>query len=412
MKIYNLIYRPITTLVGVLLYPIALFNKRLREHTGSMTPKLANSVWIHASSVGEVNGIRPFIERIVALYPTENIVVTTMTTTGKEIAQKISPKIITSLVPFDSPIFVKSFLSRINPKLLVIAETELWFSMINECYKRQIPIMLANARLSDKSYPKYLKYKALFSSLLTKLKIVVAQSELDRTRFVELGAKEVVVGGNIKFSVSLPEYNSAEIRTKYGYKSDDLIITWGSSRPGEEELIIKAYNRLLFDYPNLKLIIVLRHIQRLKELVPNLNSQDYTTFSDFTPNKKILFVDAMGVLNQFYACSDIAIVGGSFFNFGGHNPLEPAYYSKPIIIGNYHSSCLDSVEKLQEQNAIIVSSEAELLVDLRKLLSNSSLRKEMGTQAKKTLKLHSHAIENNFSHFQQLFSQTIHNNKG
>ena len=169
--------------------------------------------------------------------------------------------------------------------------------------------------------------------------------------------------------------------------------------------------RLLFDYPNLKLIIVLRHIQRLKELVPNLNSQDYTTFSDFKPNKKIMFVDAMGVLNQFYACCDVAIVGGSFFNFGGHNPLEPAYYSKPIIMGNYHSSCLDSVEKLQEQNAIIVSSEAELLVDLRKLLSNSSLRKEMGMQAKKTLKLHSHAIENNFSHFQQLFSQSIYNNK-
>lgn len=407
MNIYNIIYRPISILLGMLLYPVALFNKRIREHTGSRAPKLDNSIWIHASSVGEVNGIRPFIEKALALYPHEKIVVTTMTTTGKEVAQKISPQLIVSLVPFDSPLFVETFLKRVKPKLLVIAETELWFSMINECFHRKIPIMLANARLSDKSFPNYLKYKAFFSTLLTKIEIVVAQSELDRERFLQIGAKSVVTGGNIKFSVNLPDYNSQEIREKYSFTPEDLIITWGSSRPGEEDLIIRIFRALLPDFPNLKLIIVLRHIQRVKEVTANLESQAYTTFSDFSTNKPILIVDTMGVLNQLYACSDIAIVGGSFFDFGGHNPLEPAYYSKPIIMGNYHSSCLDSVEKLIEQDAIVISSETSLLVDLKELLANSELREEMGKQAKRTLALHAQAVENNFYQFEQLLAQTV-----
>lgn len=412
MKIYNIIYRPITNLLGALLYPISLFNKRIREHTGRVIRQLDSSIWIHASSVGEVNGIRPFIEKVLAFYPDEKIVVTTMTTTGKEVASKISSRLIVGLVPFDSPLFVKSFLKRIKPKLLVIAETELWFSMINECFQRKIPIMLANARLSDKSFPKYLKYKIIFSTLLTKIAIVVAQSELDRERFLKVGAKNVVTGGNIKFSVNLPDYNSQEIRKKYGFAPEDLIITWGSSRPGEEDLFIRIFKALLPDFPNLKLIIVLRHIQRVKEVTANLDSQAYTTFSDFTPNKKILIVDAMGVLNQLYACSDIAIVGGSFFDFGGHNPLEPAYYSKPIIMGNYHSSCLDSIEKLIEQDAIVISSETSLLADLKELLTNSELREEMGKQAKRTLALHSQAVENNFHQFEQLLAQAVLPNNG
>ena len=405
MKIYNLIYRPLSNLLGLLLYPIALFNKRLREHTRLLIPKFGNSLWFHASSVGEINGLKPFILKILANYPHENIIITTMTPTGKQVAQQISPKLITSLVPFDSTFYVKRFITRINPKILVLAETELWLSMINECAKLKIPIMLSNARLSNRSYPRYLKHKKIFQPLLRKIEIILAQSALDKERFENLGANNVIVGGNLKFCVNLPKYNSLDLRPKYGYNDNDLIITWGSSRPGEEALIINHFLKLQTDFPNLKLIIVLRHINRVKEVESLLVSHDYTTFSNFSPGKAILLVDSMGILNQFYAISDISIVGGSFYNFGGHNPLEPAFYSKPIIIGEFHSSCQDSVDKLLENQGIVVSSSDKLLSDLRFMLENKNRARTFGDNANKTLKLHAKALNNNLKEFDKIYCQ-------
>lgn len=405
MKLYNLIYRPISNIIGALLCPIALFNKRLKEHTRALLPNLSDSIWIHAASVGEINGLKPFIQRILENYPQENILVTTMTPTGRTEAREISPKIITSLVPFDSSFLVKRFIKKIKPKILVLAETELWFSMINECSRLSIPIMLSNARISNRSYPRYLKHKRIFKPLLEKIDIILAQSQLDKERFEDIGAKNVLLGGNLKFCVDLPKYNSDELRKKYGYSKDDLIITWGSSRPGEEVLMINSFFKLKEDYPSLKLILVLRHITRVKEVQAILECDDYSTISNFIPGKAILLVDAMGVLNQFYAISDISIVGGSFCDFGGHNPLEPAFYSKPIIIGQYHSSCQDSVDKLSENGAIIISKDEKLESDLRFMIENYHSSKEIGAKANLTLSKNSNALDINLREFDNIYQQ-------
>lgn len=405
MKTYNLIYRPLSNLIGLILYPITLFNRRLREHTTGIIPKFSDSLWFHASSVGEINGLKPFILKILEDYPAENIIITTMTTTGKKVAQEISPKLTTVLVPFDLSLYVKRFIKKINPKMLILAETELWFSMINECTKLQIPIMLSNARLSNRSYPRYLKHKKIFSPLLKRIEVILAQSELDKERFEKIGAEHVLVGGNLKFCVNLPKYNTKELRLKYGYSEDDLLITWGSSRPGEELLMINHFFKLKDEFPQIKLILVLRHINRIKEVEGILEVGDYTTLSNFSPGKPILLVDKMGVLNQFYAISDISIVGGSFCDFGGHNPLEPAFYAKPIIIGEYHSSCQDSVDKLNDNHAIIISKNDKLEADIRFMLHNLKATKAIGEEANHTLHQHANALKNNLREFQRIYNR-------
>ncbi len=407
MKLYNLIYRPISNIIGAFLFPIALFNKRLKEHTRALLPNLSDSIWIHAASVGEINGLKPFIKKILEKYPQDNILITTMTPTGRNEAQKISPKIITSLVPFDSSFLVKRFIKKIKPKILILAETELWFSMINECSKLSIPIILSNARISKRSYPRYLKHKRIFGPLLNKINIILAQSQLDKERFEEIGAKNVLVGGNLKFCVDLPKFDSQALRKQYGYLDSDLIITWGSSRPGEEVLMINSFFKLKEDFPNIKLILVLRHINRIKEVESILECDDYTTLSNYIPGKAILIVDAMGVLNLFYAISDISIVGGSFCDFGGHNPLEPAFYSKPTIIGQYHSSCQDSVDKLSENGAIIISKDEKLTSDLRFLIENYNTSKNIGEKANVTLSKHANALDNNLQEFSKIYQQVI-----
>ncbi len=409
MKIYNLIYRPISNLIGLALYPIALFNKRLKEHTRALIPKFSNSLWFHASSVGEINGLKPLLERIIENYPQENIIVTTMTTTGRNVAQQISPKISTSLVPFDSSFLVKKFIRKINPKILILAETELWFSMINESSKLGIPIMLSNARISNRSFPRYLKHKRIFGPLLKRIEIILAQSQLDKERFEDIGAENVILGGNLKFCVNLPKFDTPELRKEYGYHEDDLIITWGSSRPGEELLMINSFFKLREEFPNIKLILVLRHISRIKEVEAILETDDYTILSNFTPGKPILLVDTMGVLNQFYAISDISIVGGSFCDFGGHNPLEPAFYSKPTIIGEYHSSCQDSVDKLSDNGAIIISKDDKLLSDLRFMIENYGSRKTLGEKANLTLNSHANALDINLQEFDKIHKRISRN---
>lgn len=403
MKLYNYIYRPISNIIGIFLYPIALFNKRIKEHTRTIIPNLTNSIWIHAASVGEINGLKPLIEAILANYPNEKLVVTTMTPSGRNIAKEISPRISCTLVPFDSTFLVKRFIRKINPKILVLAETELWFSMINECSKLSIPIILSNARISNRSYPRYLKHKRIFQPLIEKIEIVLAQSQLDLERFKELGAKRVLLGGNLKFCVNLPNFDESKLRQKYSFREEDIIITWGSSRPGEEVLMINNFFKLKEDFPNIKLIIVLRHISRIREVEAILECDDYTKLSNFTPGKAILLVDMMGVLNQFYAISDISIVGGSFCDFGGHNPLEPAFYAKPTIIGEYHSSCQDSVDKLSENGAIIISKDDRLLTDLKEMLENLAASKSLGEKANKTLKSHSNALDINLREFKFIF---------
>jgi len=193
----------------------------------------------------------------------------------------------------------------------------------------------------------------------------------------------------LKFCIDLPAFDKKKLRSELGYSEDDFILVWGSSRPGEEKLLRECFSHLEREIPNFKVIIVPRHLQRINELRQLFKNFDYRLYSNLKETSNLLIVDEMGILNTFYALADVAIVGGSFFKFGGHNPLEPAFYSTPIIIGKHHASCRDSVD------GIIVSDRKKLIEDIIKIAQDKSFATQLGENARKTLQLNSDSLKMN-----------------
>ncbi len=335
--------------------------------------------------------MKPLIHRIKEDYPLRTILISTMTRNGYLTAQKIHPEIKTMIFPLDIyTVMLKTF-KNIDPGMIIIAETELWPNMLAIAQKKNIPVLIANGRISDKTFKTYMRTRFLWQSFSKGIKSICAQSEKDRLRFKELGFKQVQAAGNLKFCLDLPLFSRIDLRTEWGFKSGDLIITFGSSRPGEEQLILDAFRKLKVEYAQLKLILVPRHLERLPEVLSLI--PEYGLYSQMKKGCDILVIDKMGILTQAYALSDIAVVGGSFFDFGGHNPLEAAFYRLPVIMGKFHQSCVDSVDKLLHNEAMIVSDSGALTNNLRYLLQHPEKRAEFGANAKRTLTMYNQSLE-------------------
>ncbi|MCK4653413.1 MAG: 3-deoxy-D-manno-octulosonic acid transferase, partial [Candidatus Cloacimonetes bacterium] len=353
-----IIYKLMTNLIFYLSYPFILFRlkgRERKERLGHLINKFEKSIWIHAASVGEVNAIKTLINELLNKYPQKDFVLSTTTATGQDIARKISPKLTAFFFPIDIDFVMKRVFNSINPELIILVETEFWPNMLHIAKKRKIPIILINGRLSDKSFPGYRRFKFFWKPIWKSIVAVNAQSDKDTKRFIGFRFNNVVDTHNLKFCINLPSYKKNKLRKELGYSEDDFILVWGSSRPGEEKLLKNVFSSLGKEIYNFKVIVVPRHLHRLPEIKEIFKDFDYKMYSELKITSKVLIVDEMGVLNMFYALADVAVVGGSFYNFGGHNPLEPAFYSTPTIIGKYHSSCHDSVDRLNDNNGIIIS---------------------------------------------------------
>lgn len=393
----KLFYKIVTAILSPAVLPYLYFklgNEERDERLGKFGSRLKKSIWIHASSMGEVNAVKELVKKLLLHYPEKDIILTTMTRTGQEAAKAIDKNLKVSFVPLDFSWLVNRFLKRIDPQLLILVETEFWPNMLSEVGNRKIPILMVNGRISKRSFPQYRKSRFFWEPFWKNINEVAAQSEHDAERFRKLGFNKVKNFENLKFCLNLPEFNEAAVRTQLGLKKDDFVLVWGSSRPGEEDLLASIYLELKNQIKQFKLIIVPRHLTRLLEVESIFTKFGFSKFSA-TPEKwEILLVDKMGELNEMYSIADLAIVGGSFFDFGGHNPLEPAFFGKPIIMGNYHQNCRGSVQKLQENQAIKISQNSQLHADILNLYSDRELSLEMGRNAKETLKSNSKSLMN------------------
>ncbi len=392
------IYRIITSLLVGISYPfikLRMKSKREKQRIGILKNGFVSCVWIHAASVGEVNAVRPLINLLLQKYSQKDFIMTTMTSTGLEAAKKISPKLAVSLFPIDASFIQRRFFNTINPELIILVETEFWPNMLHIARKRKVPVVMVNARISDNSFPKYRNLRFFWKPVWKTIKAVNAQSEKDERRFIGFRFNNVINAHNLKFCIDLPEFNKNTLREELGYSENDFIIVWGSSRPGEEKLFKEVFISLKEKINNLKVVIVPRHLHRIPQVCELFKEYDYHFYSKLEAPEDILFVDEMGILNMIYALSDIAIVGGSFLNFGGHNPLEPAFYGTSTIIGKYHHSCRDSVDRLLENNGIIVSDKKKLTNDIMKLYNSKELREQLGSNAKQTLGLNSDSLNTN-----------------
>lgn len=390
MKILNRLplnfYQLISELVYFCVYPFLwLFLKR-KDYTEALSSHSQPAeILVHAASLGEINALSALLK--ILINQGHKIAINTVTATGKKRAQELFPNIQIRLAPFDLLHLRKAQYRQMQPKLILIAETEIWPNMLYVAQKMQIPVLFINARISEKSLKAYLPIKGLLATVSGTVKGILAQSKADAGRFSQLFDVPVKSLGNLKYALELPVVEVGKQRLRLGYQEKDFILVWGSSRPGEEALLLNILPELQAQIPELKVIIALRHPKRSAEIQELFSGTYYQLYSqrEEEPVPDILIIDVLGVLNEIYAIADLAIVGGSFGDFGGHNPLEPAFYEKAIIMGPDFSSCQDSVSRLRKNKAILISNPQQLASDIIRLYQNPALRNKMGEGAKKVL---------------------------
>jgi 3-deoxy-D-manno-octulosonic-acid transferase len=387
-------------LTPVILYRLAIrglrypeYFARWRERFGFFhDPKIRDSVWIHAVSLGEVNAAMPLIDALMQRYQNTPFVITTVTPTGSERVRRVyGDRVFNVYLPYDLPASIRRFLDRVRPRLAVVMETEIWPNLFFACQAREIPLIVANARLSEKSFRGYGPVRPLAQSALASARYVAAQSNTDAGRLRELGAEPERLGvfGNLKYDMTVP----AEL------KSEALALRaeWGAQRPvwiaastheGEEMPVLNAHAAVLRRFPDALLVLVPRHPERFKPVAQECRSFGFLTRTrsedtHAAPETQCFVVDAMGELLRFYAAADVAFVGGSLVPIGGHNVLEPAALGVPVIVGPETFNFVEITASLLEADAALSIASADLLsAAVIKLLADAALRERVGSAAR------------------------------
>lgn len=354
-------------------------------------------IWIHALSVGEVKSAFPFVKAFKKKYPAWKVIFTASTKTGFEIAQKQfvqfgkGRRLIDHLAyyPFDIGFAVRKSLDLFCPDAVVITETDLWPGFLNETLRRNIPIVLINARMSKRSLKGYLLAKRMGLCFFQKMSHIMVQSRLDEKRFEQLGipSSKISVCGNIKFDrqVTLPDkLFFQEIGQKLSIDDSSKVLLAGSTHDGEEIILLKAYHSLKKKFPGMQLLIAPRDPKRCKQIAGRFESCGvaplfFSAMDTGIDEAAVVLIDSIGKLAALYAVCDVAFIGGSMVPCGGHNPLEPAAFSKPILFGPDMSDFLEISKMLVEKGgAFEVESGEELGKKVAQLLDNKNLCQEMG----------------------------------
>lgn len=344
-------------------------------------------IWLHAVSVGETRAAAPLIAGLRERYPRHAIVLTHMTPTGRDMSEKLfGDEVIRCYLPYDFPFAVARFLDHYRPVLGLLLETEIWFNLIHQCSERNIPLMLMNARLSEKSAARYRRIDALTAKALQELSLVAAQSERDAERLTSLGARNVRVTGNLKFDLAPPDSarsTAAMLRRQFG--SERPVFLAASTRDGEEALILDVLSKIAV--PNLLTVIVPRHPQRFDEVAALLEKrgiafQRRSQNAAIVESTQVILGDSMGELFAYYGACDVAFIGGSLLPLGGQNLIEACAMGVPVLIGPHHYNFVDAVELAKSAGAaIVVRDAAELAAEATRLLTGQSARREMGKHA-------------------------------
>lgn len=358
------------------------YRKRLWERYGvydeAEKPK-AKGVVIHAASVGEVIAATPLIKAIGKQYPDLPLIVTTVTPTGSDrVMSAFGDSVSHFYLPYDLPDAVERFLNFIDPKMMIVIETELWPNLIRKVHLRNIPFVIANARLSPRSAKRYGWFKRSMKDMLNQIALILAQDEVSKDRYLALGydPAKMVNTGNLKFDLEITdELHQSVLNAKVGLNLQHRLI-WiaGSTHEGEEKLVLDAHKLLLERYPDLVLILVPRHPERfnLVETLIEKSELNYVKRSlnqPFKPSTQVMLGDTMGEMMLLYGLSDIAFVGGSLVKHGGHNPLEPIAFKLPVISGLFTYNFPEVFEKLREVKGVLeIESSVEALAESVRLL--------------------------------------------
>lgn len=408
MKLVRFLYN----LALILLLPYILFHllwrsqkqpaylENLGERFG-IYPQLVSSkvIWLHAVSVGETRAAAPLIKALKQSYPDHQIVLTHMTPTGRETGRELfKESVIQCYLPYDYPFAVKAFLRHFNPQICLLMETELWFNVIEICHRRNIPALLVNARMSEKSANKYRIGATLTRHMLQRLKIVAAQTKSDAERLKNLGAEKIEITGNLKFDITPPDDSKTkgdELRKSFGANKSIFLIA--STREGEEVLIFDALEKN--PLPNTLMILVPRHPQRFEEIAKLLQKRNIKFHRRSDPGSiqrdiQIFLGDSMGEMFVYYHACDLAFIGGSLLPFGAQNLIEACAAGKPVLIGEHTYNFAEATLQAIEKNAAIrIQSADELISKANHLLKDKTTLEKMSTAGLKFSQEHRGATD-------------------
>jgi len=400
-----LLYNIALILAALFLIPVYLLRgmrygktrRGIRERIGFFDPeKLASLagrkvIWVHAVSVGETRAAIPLIRALRKNWPEAAIVLSNVTETGHAIAATVREVDVRIFFPFDLSWVVGRVLRRIRPSLVLIVETEIWPNFVRHARRQSIPLVLVNGRISDRSFPRYLRVRSIFRQLLTNFDAFCMQSQQDADRIKVLGAPtdKVQVTHNLKFDMQNDGLvdDVASARQRFALDATSIVWVAGSTHAGEEELVVDAYLKQLESSSRLCLVLVPRHPERAQSVtemldkkgVPwRLRSQLHPD-SSCLPSGSVLLVDTLGEMLALYASADFVLVGGSFVPVGGHNILEASLMKKPVLFGPYmHNFKEISRLVLQAGGGWQVANAAELVVELRHLCTDPDRGRHAG----------------------------------
>ncbi|QUM82613.1 lipid IV(A) 3-deoxy-D-manno-octulosonic acid transferase [Moritella sp. 5] len=380
---------------------------RWKEFVG-ITPELTLSqqpIWIHAVSVGEVIAATPIIKALQQHYPEQPLLITTTTSTGAERVEALTGHIEHRYFPADYPCAVKQFISRMKPALCLIMETELWPNMLTICNDENIPTIVVNARLSEKSQQKYQRFQSLFSAPLQKLTHVLCQDENDLRRFTTLGLiqTQLSVTGTVKFDIQFSDTiinHGLSLREQFGKQRPVVIAS--STHKGEDEIVLAAFEKVKQQHNDALLILVPRHPERFDDVAtrcldkfPHTQRRSQTQATENLSNIDVYLGDSMGEMPLLLAASDICFMGGSLIGdkVGGHNLLEPAALSKACITGpSYYNFADVTAQLLACDGVAVVNNELELANKINELMSQPEIAVTMGQQAKSVVEKNKGAL--------------------
>jgi 3-deoxy-D-manno-octulosonic-acid transferase len=349
-------------------------------------------IWLHAVSVGEVLAISRLVGELEQALPQFRLLISTTTRTGQDLARQRFGADRIFYCPLDLPWAVSAYLNVLRPRMLILAETEFWPNLLSGCFRRRIPVVVVNARISDRSWPRYRALQSLWRPILRQLTQVLAQSDIDAERLRIIGCEpsRVAVAGNLKFDVRAAKEADAT-RLLKEYAVDLRLVVAGSTLEGEEAALLEAWPKLLAADPGLVLVLAPRHPERFAAVEGQLNQlgASWIKRSDWKAQPpapihagQIVLLDTIGELASVYSLASVAFVGGSIVPAGGHNPLEPAQFGVPIVMGPNYVNFRAITEDLLAHDALRIAKTEALATTLAELLTNRAEAEAMGTRAR------------------------------
>lgn len=389
LRLYDLLFGATLITASPCVLALALLNREgTRERLGLFSaPKVTAPIWVHAASVGEIVGIVSLLPELRRIRPDSSLVISTTTVTGLERARRtLEDADFLFVAPLDFSPIVRRVLGRIRPRSLLIAETELWPNLIELAHRWGAPIGIINARMTARGLSRYLRARGLFERILRKVDLVCVQSEEDRGRFIRMGAPpdRIETVGNLKFdALQTEESDVEETRRQFDLPAGRRIVVGGSTRQGEEEILLNAFARLRRNFDDLLLILAPRHPTRVHELEGLLRAKGFSWVRrsrigrDRARNAEVVVLDTLGELTRLYAAGDVAFVGGSFVSVGGHSPMEPAAAGVPVLFGPYMEQ--EGAQLLLDAGAACSVADGESLCrTLNRLLADPEERRRRG----------------------------------